>query len=174
MNIKNMWDCYDAGGEWTRYNANFDDIGNSVITIFNLMTTEGWIDVMWQAVDTTEVYAVPIRNASPYNVIFFIAFLLVGFMLLLNAFVGVLIAKFYEQKQLIYRDHRLTSLQKLYCDVSIKCCYAQPLKEKQSTGSKYRDFIKNKIADSKVFENFIFLCIILNTICLALSWLGQP
>ena len=42
-----MWDCYDAGGEWTRYNANFDNIGNAVITMFNLMTTEGWIDVMW-------------------------------------------------------------------------------------------------------------------------------
>ena len=45
--IHSMWDCYDAGGEWTRYNANFDNIGNAVITIFNLMPTEGWIDVMW-------------------------------------------------------------------------------------------------------------------------------
>ena len=45
--IQNMWDCYDAGGEWTRFNANFDNIGNAVITIFNLMPTEGWIDVMW-------------------------------------------------------------------------------------------------------------------------------
>ena len=45
--IQTMWDCYDAGGEWTRFNANFDNIGNAVITIFNLMPTEGWIDVMW-------------------------------------------------------------------------------------------------------------------------------
>ena len=48
--------------------------------------------------DTTEIYAVPRRNASPYNVIFFVAFLLVGNLVLLNAFVGVLLQNFEEQK----------------------------------------------------------------------------
>ena len=109
-NIHNMWDCYDVGGEWVRFNANFDDIGNAVITIFNLMTTEGWIDVMWKAVDTTEIYSVPIRNASPVNVIFFMLFLLVGSMILLNAFVGVLIMNFQDEKLKIYKEDRLTLL----------------------------------------------------------------
>ena len=123
MGILNMWDCYDAGGEWMRFNANFDNIGNAVITLFNLMTSEGWIDVMWKAVDTTEIYVVPKRNASPLNVIFFVCFLLVAFMILLNTFVSVLIENFTEQKQLIYRDHLLTNLQRVYCEVSIKCLY---------------------------------------------------
>ena len=120
--IHNMWDCYDVGGEWVRFNANFDNIGNAVITIFNLMTTEGWIDVMWKAVDTTEIHNVPIRNATPFNVVFFICFLLVGSMILLNAFVGVLIMNFTEQKLMIYKEDRLTSLQHAYCEISIKAC----------------------------------------------------
>ena len=54
-----MWDCYDLGGEWVRYNANFDNIISAVITMFNLMTTEGWTEVLWNAVDTTNIYQAP-------------------------------------------------------------------------------------------------------------------
>ena len=50
-----MWDCYDAGGEWIRYNQNFDNVGEAMVTMFNMMTTEGWVDVMWHAVDTTNM-----------------------------------------------------------------------------------------------------------------------
>ena len=73
-----MWDCYDLGGEWVRYDANFDNIIAAVISMFNLMTTEGWIDVLWRAVDTTSIYQVPERNANPANVLFFMIFLIIG------------------------------------------------------------------------------------------------
>ena len=54
--VVTMWDCYDAGGEWTQYNSNFDNIQAAVITMFNLMTTEGWVETMWHAVDSTNIY----------------------------------------------------------------------------------------------------------------------
>lgn len=30
-----------------------------MITLFNIMTTEGWIDVMWTAVDSSKIHFVP-------------------------------------------------------------------------------------------------------------------
>jgi hypothetical protein len=53
--IKNRYDCLDYGGEWVNADQNFDDIGRSLITMFAVMTTEGWIGVMWNAVDATRI-----------------------------------------------------------------------------------------------------------------------
>ena len=45
--LKTMWDCYDSGGEWLNSSQNFDNVGAAMLTMFNMMTTEGWVDVMW-------------------------------------------------------------------------------------------------------------------------------
>ena len=41
------------------------------------------------------------------------------------------------------------------------------------TGNKCRDLCKD-IAQSDLFNNFILACIILNSICLSISWYGEP
>ena len=53
--IQNRFECLDYGGEWVNQDQNFDHIGSSLITLFNVMTTEGWIGVMWNAVDATGI-----------------------------------------------------------------------------------------------------------------------
>lgn len=50
--IVDKFDCLDFGGEWVNVDQNFDNVMNSMITLFNVMTTEGWIGVMWSAVDS--------------------------------------------------------------------------------------------------------------------------
>ena len=49
--IKNKWDCLNYGGEWINPDLNFDTTSASVISLFTVQSTEGWIDVMWDAVD---------------------------------------------------------------------------------------------------------------------------
>jgi len=53
--VTDKFDCIDYGGEWVNNLSNFDNVKNSMITLFNIMTTEGWIDVMWLAVDSTKI-----------------------------------------------------------------------------------------------------------------------
>ena len=36
--------------------ANFDNVGTAMLTMFTMMTTEGWNGVMWQAVDATAIH----------------------------------------------------------------------------------------------------------------------
>ena len=81
-----------------------------MITMFNMMTTEGWIDVMWTAVDSVEVHQEPVRNHNKTAVIFFVLFLIFGALFILNAFVGVVISKFNEEKAKLSRDHLMTRL----------------------------------------------------------------
>ena len=51
--VQSMWDCYDLGGEWELHDTNFDNVANGMITMFILMTTEGWVQIMWNGVDVS-------------------------------------------------------------------------------------------------------------------------
>jgi hypothetical protein len=51
-----MWECLDAGGEWINPPANFDNVLNSMLTLFTAVTTEGWVGIMWQGVDATYLH----------------------------------------------------------------------------------------------------------------------
>lgn len=51
--IMTKWDCLDYGGEWIKPDRNFDDVLTAMVTLFGMMTTEGWLDVMWAVVDST-------------------------------------------------------------------------------------------------------------------------
>lgn len=54
-NIKTKWDCYDSGGLWKNKDTNFDNVVNSMLILFEMSTTEGWIDVMWNGVDAVGI-----------------------------------------------------------------------------------------------------------------------
>ena len=66
-----------------------------MITMFNLMTTEGWNTIMWAGVDATEIFQQPSLNQSPWMSLFFIGFLIIGSLFILNLFVAVVIDTFY-------------------------------------------------------------------------------
>ena len=140
-------------------------------TLFGMMSTEGWMDVMWNAVDSTEIHQVPRRNENPFFVFFFMFFMVIGTLFILNLFVGVVINTFDKEKEKLSRNNLMTDLQNEYCEVLIKCYQSKPARAIVQTGSKCRDFAQN-IAEHKVFELFIFTCICLNTVVLALAWYG--
>jgi len=43
--------CMTAGGEWMKWDQNFDNVGNGMITLFVVSSLEGWPDIMFQALD---------------------------------------------------------------------------------------------------------------------------
>jgi hypothetical protein len=48
-------DCLKAGGLWRIGERNFDNIFNSLQVLFEIITTEGWLDVMYAGIDTVGV-----------------------------------------------------------------------------------------------------------------------
>ena len=141
-----------------------------MITMFNMMTTEGWIGVMWNGVDATDIHQQPVRGNQPIAVLFFIVFLIFGALFILNAFVGVVISKFNEEKAKLSRDHLMTELQHQYTDIMIKGYGCEPKKKfTRETGDPCSNMIW-QLASSPKFDGFILLCILLNTVCLGLSW----
>ena len=44
--VVNKWDCFDYGGDWINRDVNFDNIINSLSALFQISTTEGWMEIM--------------------------------------------------------------------------------------------------------------------------------
>ena len=116
----------------------------------------------------------PKPNTSPAAALFFVAFLIIGYLFVLNLFVAVVIDTFYQKKEKLLRNHELTPKQRDYCEVMIKSYNSYPLKSNEEVGSSKFERWSRIITESKKFDIFILWCIILNTICLALSWYGRP
>ena len=112
---------------------------NAMVTMFGMMTTEGWLEVMWTAVDSTNINEVPSRNNRPELIVFFSLFMVVGSLFILNLFVGVVINTFNIEKEKLSRNALLTDLQDEYTEVLIKCYSQKPLKRVQLTGNAIRD-----------------------------------
>jgi hypothetical protein len=53
--IDTKWDCISSGGEWIKRKNRFDNVFYGAFVLFQISTTEGWYDVMMQAVDSTEI-----------------------------------------------------------------------------------------------------------------------
>jgi hypothetical protein len=88
------WVCADRGGKWLRFDSNFDDIGQSMMTLFIVSSLEGWPDIMYQSIDITKRDNGPKYENSPGQSGFFIVFILIGSFFFLNFFIGVLFLKY--------------------------------------------------------------------------------
>ena len=76
--VKTKDDCVSMGGMWRNAPANFDNTLNAMTTLFQMTTTEGWVDVMNNGIDSVEIDKQPIQNNQQWLVIYFVAFMIVG------------------------------------------------------------------------------------------------
>ena len=53
--IATKLECMDYGGSWVNSRLNFDNILLAIVTLFVIASTEGWIDLMWQGVDSVGI-----------------------------------------------------------------------------------------------------------------------
>ena len=60
-----------------------------MLSMFELTTGDNWPDTMHQAMDATAVDSQPVLNHSSQNALYFVAFICVGFFLMVKVFVGV-------------------------------------------------------------------------------------
>ncbi|KAJ5717320.1 hypothetical protein N7488_002966 [Penicillium malachiteum] len=75
----------------------FDNFGDSLFILFQIVSQEGWIDVQDSAMSITGPGIQPQDNASPANGIFFVIFNLLGAVFVLTLFVSVFMRNYTEQ-----------------------------------------------------------------------------
>jgi flagellar basal body-associated protein FliL len=173
--IVTKFDCLNYGGEWINSDLNFDTTFTSIITLITIQTTEGWIGVMWNAVDTTKVGFVPIVGQNPQYILLFILLIILICLLFLNLFVGVVCDTFNTEKTKQTNNGLLKEIEKQWIEVQLLAYEAAPviyIKEQVNDISCFRNFLIRMI-NHTLFDSFIIMCILLNTLVLACAWYDQ-
>eukprot|EP00937_MAST-01D_sp_MAST-1D-sp2_P002072 g2072.t1 len=79
---------------WANPGYSFDNIFESLRVLFEVVTRKGWTPVLYSAMDATDVGKQPRRDASFWNMIFFVVFVFMGNFYLFKVFVGIIVAHF--------------------------------------------------------------------------------
>ena len=78
-------------------NYDFDNFGNSLFILFQIVSQEGWIDVQESVMSITGKWKQPQQYVSKANGLFFVIFNLLGSVFVLTLFVSVFMRNYSEQ-----------------------------------------------------------------------------
>lgn len=84
--------------EWEVPQNNYDNLFISMLTFFEISTLEMWPDMMFAAIDATEIDQSPKMNSNFALVaIVFILYIFVTTFFIMNLFISVIVDKFNEE-----------------------------------------------------------------------------
>ena len=172
QNINTMWDCYNYGGEWVDPDLNFDTTLTSMLTLVTIQTTEGWIDVMWDSVDSVGPYQQPRENANPFMIVYTMMLVIIICMLFIELFVGIVVETFNKQKELMAGNRDLKRMQLGYIKVHLMAAKSKPVKLLTAEYSALRNLMII-MTEARWFDLFIMCCILGNTFVLGFNWYMQ-
>ena len=185
-NITNLTDCVGEfnntpfNPNWTVLTPrqvanpyyNFDDFGSSLSILFQIVSQEGWTDVMWTAMSITGRGTATNDYATQGNAIFFIIFNLLGAVFVLTLFVSVFMRNYTEQTGVAFltADQRSwLELRKLLRQISPS---KRPSKKSEEgwRGWCYRIAVKKRGRWQRLLTFILFLHLVL----LILEWYPEP
>jgi signal transduction histidine kinase len=127
------------GGEWLKYELNFDNAFVSVRTLFILQSTEGWVDLLWTGIDAYKIDYNPIREYNPAAFFFFMASIILFSLFFLNLFVGVVIDTFKREKDILSRNNELNADQREWISIYTMILSSSPQLKFKNTGNPVVD-----------------------------------
>jgi hypothetical protein len=172
MNFVEDWrSCLDVGGNWIQIPANFDNVINAWITLFEMMTTEGWIDIMSNGIDARGIEKQPEKEHNQFAAVYFVVFIIFGWFLLINLFTAVITDNFNKIKEAeeIGAGETVNEVQKHWVQVQNMALKITPIKRPKIPNTRFRVWVFN-IVMSQAFDLIIISIIILNTIVLAMTY----
>lgn len=166
-------DC--PSGEWHNHYWNFDNIVNSLITLFVLSTMEGWPSLLYTSLDSNGNSDGPGLNKNKIAGVFYLSFIFIGSFFLVNLFVGVIFMQ-YTEEQLIEKNKKF----KNWTESQIDWVTMQKLIKRAKPSFRMlippKNWFLKKVfwlANWGGFDVFIMSCIILNIITMGLVYDGE-
>ncbi|XP_042894573.2 voltage-dependent calcium channel type A subunit alpha-1 [Parasteatoda tepidariorum] len=156
--------------KWDKRKFHYDNVAAAMLTLFTVQTGEGWPSVLQHSMDSTYENEGPLPRFRVEMAIFYIVFFIVFPFFFVNIFVALIIITFQEQGEKELEEGDLDKNQKSCIDFAI---HAKPLERympPNKSGVKYRIWL---MVDSTIFEYFIMLLIVCNTLLLMMKHDGQ-
>ncbi|KAA8581298.1 hypothetical protein FQN60_002879, partial [Etheostoma spectabile] len=166
--VNNRSDCMavkEATKEarWVNVKVNYDNVGLGYLSLLQVSTFKGWMDIMYAAVDSREVEEQPSYEINLYMYIYFVIFIIFGSFFTLNLFIGVIIDNFNQQKKKINKDIFMTEEQKKYYEAMKKLGSKKPQKPIPRPTNLIQGLVFDFISQ-QFFDIFIMVLICLNMV----------
>ena len=150
----------------------FDDFGSALFILFQIVSQEGWIDVMTSAMSITGRGRQPQPNASQGNAVYFVIFNLLGAVFILTLFVSVFMRNWTEQTGVAY----LTADQRSWLE--LRKLLKQITPSKRSMGDRstkwqkwcYRRSIKKR----GIWQRTITFLLVCHLVLLLVEYYPEP
>ncbi|XP_062413678.1 sodium channel protein type 4 subunit alpha-like [Pungitius pungitius] len=165
--VNNKSECLsmnDTQFYWTKVKVNFDNVGLGYLSLLQVATFKGWMEIMHAAVDSRGVEEQPIREINLYMYLYFVVFIIFGSFFTLNLFIGVIIDNFNQQKRKLGgQDIFMTEEQKKYYNAMKKLGSKKPQKPIPRPANILQAFFFDLVA-KQAFDIIIMMLIIVNMV----------
>ncbi|XP_072468297.1 sodium channel protein type 9 subunit alpha [Notamacropus eugenii] len=149
---------------WKNVKVNFDNVGIGYLSLLQVATFKGWMDIMYAAVDSVNIDIQPKYEESLYMYLYFVIFIIFGSFFTLNLFIGVIIDNFNQQKKKLGgQDIFMTEEQKKYYNAMKKLGSKKPQKPIPRPGNKFQGCIFDMVT-KQAFDITIMVLICLNMV----------
>uniref|UniRef100_A0A8C1ZA96 Sodium channel protein n=1 Tax=Cyprinus carpio TaxID=7962 RepID=A0A8C1ZA96_CYPCA len=154
----------DPNVRWMNMKVTFDNVGMGYLSLLQVATFKGWMDIMYSAVDSREVEMQPDYESNLYMYIYFVIFIIFGSFFTLNLFIGVIIDNFNQQKAKIRgTDIFMTEDQKKYYNAMKKLGSKKPQKPIPRPTNCCQGLVFDLVT-KQFFDIFIMVMICLNMV----------
>lgn len=94
-----------------------------MVTLFEIMTTEGWMDIMTYGIDSRGIELQPKYNYRVYVSLYFICFIMIGAIIIINLFTATIVDNFnkIKEREEIGYGIVVTNSQKHWIEVQTLC-----------------------------------------------------
>ncbi|XP_045907766.1 sodium channel protein type 4 subunit alpha B-like [Micropterus dolomieu] len=165
--VNNKSECLamnDTQFYWTKVKVNFDNVGLGYLSLLQVATFKGWMEIMHAAIDSRGVEEQPIREINLYMYLYFVVFIIFGSFFTLNLFIGVIIDNFNQQKRKMSgQDIFMTEEQKKYYNAMKKLGSKKPQKPIPRPGNIIQAFFFDLVS-KQAFDIMIMMLIIVNMV----------
>ncbi|XP_016096245.1 sodium channel protein type 4 subunit alpha A [Sinocyclocheilus grahami] len=171
--VNNMSDCmalmHNNEARWVNVKVNYDNVGTGYLSLLQIATFKGWMDIMYAAVDSREVEEQPSYEINLYMYLYFVIFIIFGSFFTLNLFIGVIIDNFNQQKSKFGgKDIFMTEEQKKYYNAMKKLGSKKPAKPIPRPSNEIQGVVFDFIT-KQFFDIFIMVLICLNMVTMMIE-----
>uniref|UniRef100_A0A8C2L2H9 Sodium channel protein n=1 Tax=Cyprinus carpio TaxID=7962 RepID=A0A8C2L2H9_CYPCA len=171
--VNNMSDCmalmHTNEARWVNVKVNYDNVGTGYLSLLQIATFKGWMDIMYAAVDSREVEDQPSYEINLYMYLYFVIFIIFGSFFTLNLFIGVIIDNFNQQKSKFGgKDLFMTEEQKKYYNAMKKLGSKKPAKPIPRPSNEIQGVVFDFITQ-QFFDIFIMVLICLNMVTMMIE-----
>lgn len=168
---KTICECW--GAEWDyQTQVRFDNVGQAMLSLFQIGTLDFWTDYMYQIVDANGIDMQPKRDADIIWYYVVVLFVICGFYLCIKLFVGVIVESFMHAKAHMGHDVTVTREQADWIKTKRMMMEINPKKRYYRPPNIFRGFVFD-IINNRFFDGVIMCAILTQILVLAVGTFGE-